>query len=491
MTSARRLVCVGVVAWLVACAAMGQDTTDKRIGELERQILTLKKQTEEQIQMLTKQLEQARQAQEIDRRIDELTNRMKGLEDQKPEATAGYKKGFYLKSADDMFQIKFQGRVQADWWNYEGGPIEPWGGADFADTFFLRRARMIVDGHLWGKPHKFRVDAELTEAGGQEIRDGYLELDYVPWLKVRFGQFKAPFGREWLQSSNDIQFVERSLAVDNLGPDRDIGIMAHGDILDGALSYATAVINGAGPGRLDMDDHKDWAYRVVVKPFNKSKNPWLEGLEIGHNLTTGNQTEHPAIRGRTAGDVDWYNPNNIAGVLTQTQVADTRTRVGVDGAWYVGPFGLVGEYLHVDEHRKNVNQFGRTSLGSVEHNGWYVTASYLLTGEKKTAKFTTPNKNFDPVKGGWGAWEIACRIEQLEEQSRDTLFTYTYTDPFGGAVTEPHKHVQDTAFTLGVNWYLNPNVGIKFAWVHDIFGERLMAPEHEIDTVQTRFQIFW
>ena len=481
------IVC-GIAAVLVASSVIAQPQGQDRVRELEKQMETMRKQME----AMGQRLDKLKKQEAIQQRIDELQRRIEGAERvAQPEMTAGYKKKFYIKSADDLFQINIGGRLHADWWSYEGGHIEPWGGADFSNTFFLRRARINTTGHLWGKAHKFKVQADFTEGGGQEIRDGWMELAYVPWLKIRFGQFKVPFAREYVQSALYIQFPERSLAVDNLSHGRDVGIMAHGDLFDGRLTYATAIINGAGAGRGDDNDEYDWVYRLVAKPFRKSGNPWLEGFEIGHNLQTGNQPLGRGIRGRTAGDVDYYNPGTIAGVLPQVLRHGTRTRVGVDGAWYIGPFSLTWEYLHVDEHRHDVNQYGRRSLGSIEHNGWYVTTSYLLTGEKKGPKSIKPKNNFDPLKGGWGAWEVAARIGQSEHQSRDVLFTHTYTDVWGNVRVQPFKHVQDTAFTFGVNWYLNYNTIIKFAWIHDMFDERLMSPEHDIDTFQTRFQIFW
>ncbi|NOZ23235.1 MAG: hypothetical protein GXP25_19345, partial [Planctomycetes bacterium] len=49
---------------------------------------------------------------ELDKKIDVLSKRLDKVKAATPESTAGYKKHFYIKSADDMFALQFFGRVQ-------------------------------------------------------------------------------------------------------------------------------------------------------------------------------------------------------------------------------------------------------------------------------------------------------------------------------------------------------------------------------------------
>lgn len=519
-------------AVMLAGATLGQD-----VGQMDK--------LQKQIDELSKQMEQMRQR-NLDKEIDALRNRLlfDEAQDKERSANIGYKDGFYLKTDDDMFQIKLGGRVMADWWMYEGGVVEPvataytWPAADprvagagtMNDTFFIRRAYLDVSGHVFGKANTFTLQMDFAGGSTNELKLAYLGLDYVPWMKFRIGQFKAPIGREHLQSSRFITLVERAMISDQLVDQYDAGVMVHGDLFDGKFNYATGIFNGtyaAGGWQrnvTDNNDAKDWIYRMVLKPFKDSGNEWLEGFEIGHNLQIGEQPAGAGIRGRTAGQIDYY-PSNRAfpaagatdvgtlmrqwdraggkwvGPQASAQVHGSRRIVGVDGAWYVGPFGLVGEYINAQEDRIDLPIAGAASryvsprsfnLAPIEHGGWYVTASYILTGEKKTEKNVIPNKNFDPVKGGMGAWEIAMRMEGIEHQSNDPILVNQFRSYDGRRVySDPVWHLQDNAFTLGVNWYLNPNTAIKWNWVHDWFGNKLMAQDSETDTLMTRFQIWW
>jgi phosphate-selective porin OprO/OprP len=78
-----------------------------------------------------------------------------------------------------------------------------------------------------------------------------------------------------------------------------------------------------------------------------------------------------------------------------------------------------------------------------------VAASFLLTGESKSFKGVTPLRDFDPAQGGWGAWELAARVEGLTVDPR--------VDALGRA--DPAKSARRAqAWGVGINWYLNKNL---------------------------------
>ena len=67
-------------------------------------------------------------------------------------------------------------------------------------------------------------------------------------------------------------FVERGLPT-NLVPNRDVGAQIHGDLFDGAFTYAFGAFNGVvdgGSGDLDNNDSKEFAGRLFGFPFKAS-----------------------------------------------------------------------------------------------------------------------------------------------------------------------------------------------------------------------------
>jgi len=134
------------------------------------------------------------------------------------------------------------------------------------DRFFLRRARLTASGSAL-PTLTYRLQAEF--AGGlatgsgltPSLTDGYVEWTKVPQAHIRFGQFKAPFGREWLVSSTQLVTIERSLVSDRLTLNRQIGVEAFGSAYSGRVGYLAAVVNGNGRNTT-LNDNRDFMYIV-------------------------------------------------------------------------------------------------------------------------------------------------------------------------------------------------------------------------------------
>jgi phosphate-selective porin OprO/OprP len=76
-----------------------------------------------------------------------------------------------------------------------------------------------------------------------------------------------------------------------------------------------------------------------------------------------------------------------------------------------------------------------------------------------------PLRNFDG-NGSWGAWEVGARYSYLDLNDGN--------DTRGGILGD---------FTLGINWYLNPNVRFMFNYVLADAKSR-----GEANIIETRFQ---
>ena len=114
-----------------------------------------------------------------------------------------------------------------------------------------------------------------------------------------------------------------------------------------------------------------------------------------------------------------------------TFAVDNMTQYGFEFAGVYGPLSLQGEYSVRDVDAME-------SFNDSSYDGYYVTASYFLTGEsrvyKKRGVFNSPTPIADS-----GAWEVFARISQFDATS-DTQ----------GTVTE--------VLTVGTTYYLNKKI---------------------------------
>ena len=153
---------------------------------------------------------------------------------------------------------------------------------------------------------------------------------------------------------------------------------------------------------------------------------------------------------------------------------------GLEGGGNWRNFYLYGEYMQFGMERDvmctGCTPFGGTpgvNPGNPRFNGWYVEGSWILTGETKTYQtFATNNEfaifnnprvitPFDWNSGTWGAWEFAARYSDLDLNWREGQIGETPAQaPVGGI-----RGGEERIWTLGVNWYMNNNVLMRFNYL--------------------------
>ncbi|MBI4381433.1 MAG: hypothetical protein HY574_09625 [candidate division NC10 bacterium] len=391
----------------------------------------------------------------------------------------------YISSADGEHKIEFHGRVHFDMRAYEERSRNLDGNrsnvsatrSDLVTNFRLRRARLGVDATFF-KYLDFKVEGDFGEQGTPFIlTDGYGELNYWREFKIRGGQFKVPFSFEELTSSRFIDFVERSV-VNNLVPARDVGAMVHGSLFGGMVDYGVGIFNGTGQNNFENNDSKDFAGRLLVRPFQLMGVPALQKLHIAGHFTHGNQDVNPApspapsnsLQGRTDGRFVFFPriPNR-----------GDRTRYGAEAVYAFGPFGLYGEYVKTDEER-NLGA-GGSNLGDLKGQGWYVAGTFFATGEEKVHGRAPKVKPANFRTGDYGALELVARYAQLDFNSDGLL---PGPSPSKGGKAGANKV---DALTVGFNWYLSPNVRMMFNWAQNWFENDRMTP---ITGEDTSWEIF-
>ena len=152
---------------------------------------------------------------------------------------------------------------------------------------------------------------------------------------------------------------------------------------------------------------------------------------------------------------DSFRPNGLRGrtILTQdtffeaVYVKGYRRRWEGDVDWTFGRASARAEYTLVSDDRLKQG-IGDEDLPPARARSWYVTGTWVVTGEQKKRPLRAANEFL--TGGGAGAVELAVRYERLWFDSAGG------TDiPSRGTRAETIRASGDRALTLGVNWTLN------------------------------------
>ena len=348
-----------------------------------------------------------------------------------------------------VFRVDFQMKLQEDGrWSYEGArELDPWE---------LHRSRIGIQGHLFRRI-EYEVERELNE---KELTDNdielgftreplwkdvYVNLTYVDNAQIQVGKFKIPFGLDQMTGVTQNDFAYRSLGAIYLAPSRDIGGMVHGRFFKRGLSYWAGVFKHDGDNarskRIQGGDGT-FAGRVSATPFRRVTSSPLAAMEIGTAFTVSKLSD------------DSFRPNGLRGRTVMTQdtfyepvyVKGQRRRWEADVDWAVGPASARAEFTIVKDDREQ-QSIGNTDLTDARARSWYVSGSWVLTGEDKVR----PLKAAEPfAQGGIGAIEVAARYERLWFDSVGGS-----EPPFRNSRAETIFGTGERVLTLGVNWTLN------------------------------------
>ena len=411
---------------------------------------------------------------ELLRRLDEqeqkilvLERRLEIKEEADKAATASSAvvkasdRGFSLQSADGQNQVRLRGVLHFD------GRFMVDDDTEVTDQWQATRVRPILEGTVGGI-YDFRFTPDFGQ-GRTVIQDAYVTGRFKPEFQVTAGKFKAPVGLERLQSSNDIRFVSRAFPT-SLAPNRDLGLQAAGKLADNRVSYAVAWLNGSNDGAsseafgdVDLNDDKEWAARLFAHPFAGSDNFALRGLGVGiagtYTDQAGTATQPLLPTFRTPAQATFFRYR--AGT-TPTIADGERTRLAPQFYYYVGSFGLLGEYTEVSQDVSRTTAAGLRA-DSVDSTAWQLAATWLLTGEEASFRGIKPSSVFSVGNDGWGAFELAARYHQLTIDDRAFAGG---ADSFADPAVSARKA---TGYTLGLNWYLNPNVKWVLNYEHTSF----------------------
>jgi hypothetical protein len=263
---------------------------------------------------------------------------------------------------------------------------------DSKGSFRLRRAKFKLEGWFYKPELEFEVQLNWPDVNGTPP-GRFLEDANIDWdiskkklFRIRFGQFKAAYGRQQITSSGAQQFVDRADTDGRYNPGRETGIALWGTLGGNKLDWRVMASNGNGRSQ-DANDNDKFLYsgRVMWQAIGNTRmNQWGSGALLTEG-DLGDSGGKPLLAiAANVLDNSFYN------VTTGTDLHNTQ--LSGDYTFKYNGFASVGEY----HDRKSKPETG----SDFKDKGWLVQASYAI-------------KAPGVVPGG-GFWELALRYSKID-----------------------------------------------------------------------------
>jgi phosphate-selective porin OprO/OprP len=304
-------------------------------------------------------------------------------------------KGLYnVIAKDSSWTMKFGTRIQV---RYDNNSVLG-DSVTTADRAYIRRARLKFDG--WAISPKIGYKIEYDVVNGF-VLDALLKFEVAKGLKLWFGQTKLPGNRERVISSQNMEFVDRSLLNGKYTLDRDAGFQIRHEWKAGKMVIREALAWSQGEGLNVKDwntDGHDYTARVELLPMGKFagkgdykaadlKREQTPKMSLGftYNLNQKSVKE----RGQMGSAIDDFS------------YAEDLTNIQADMMFKYKGFSIMGEFANrtVSDGSSPVladtsgNTFGTYYTGSglnlhmgyVLKNNWAVALRYTsITPEEET-----------------------------------------------------------------------------------------------------------
>ncbi|KHE93098.1 MAG: OprO/OprP family phosphate-selective porin [Candidatus Scalindua rubra] len=347
----------------------------------------------------------------------------------------GYKKGFYFETQDKNFSMKINGRLQFRYSYEDRDNIHDTDEEQDDSSFRLRRARVKFSGKAF-KDFKYKIELELASTGtvddskAVELYDFWVSYNKNPAASIQFGQWKVPWNRQRVVSSQSLQLIDRASSQDEFNMDRQIGVMLYGKLFNKKFEYYTGVFNGNARNQSTNGNNEHlYIARASWNPFG------AYGTGIGEGEGDINFSEKPiahlsaAIAYDGAADRDAFGATTMTldRLGTVTLKEGNRTSVVAEyGLKYRG-FSTNAEayWRKFDDIR--ANNLGSQGSGAVIDRGFFAQGGY----------FVIPKK-----------CEVAARYSLVDYDNQRRI-----------------DAIRET--TLGVNWFFNKTHDnkLQFNWI--------------------------
>jgi phosphate-selective porin OprO/OprP len=333
-----------------------------------------------------------------------------------------YKKGLLFNYGPDIFTMKLSGYIIGDAIKFSSNSNLLNNGTN------LRYARLSLSGKFlpdW----KYAFSYSLSESLWKNAN-----ISYHGWHNMYFkiGQFLPDFTLANWASNTNINFLEVGLPTEAFDSPYSCGVNygIYNKIFSATASIFSDSIEKVSHGKNPLGGTARLIYSPIhttTRAVHFAISNWLQRPDGSNSIRFGTIPEAKSPKGDQLLDT---------GTIKNTRYFNA---TAFETACVYGSCSAQAEYIINQINRKN-------TAPNLFFSGYYLTASYFLTGESRAYNF--PGGGFTgitPIQNKkYGAFQVLARLSRLNLNDRTVQ---------GG---------KETNITAGLNWYLNSFITLKF-----------------------------
>lgn len=361
-----------------------------------------------------------------------------------PSTTAaGYDRGFVMRSTDEKFLLRINGRIQTRWTYYqtrrENRYLSPGFRRHDRAGLDLQRIRLTFSGHAYSPDLTYRIDLRMDAPGGYDagIQTAWVNYRVAEEFQIKLGVFKMPTVRAQMIEDGNLQFVDRAVQDAVFQFDRGLGVRLWGSLFRKRVDYYLDVVNSF---------NSFTAATITPDPAEMDNNPGIVFHALWHALSEQPgkdfawQADHE-IHQYPALDLGFqYAFNDDAGDQRTTRIPLPRP----------DPHGPGGFDL-TSTNGLQIHQFGWDAM--FKYRGLSASGEYVLRlvdprGQRPLAPWTqlTGQRDTAAQHGAYVQCGYMLPIPGLERKLE-------IVGRVGGIAAVANGHEGTWEYAGGVNWY--------------------------------------
>ena len=371
-------------------------------------------------------------------------------------------RGVTIEAADRAwsFNVTYEGQVVM--YNHLQGNDRR--GATTGDLFFRRNRPYLIFClnncfYEWGIGLDMDTGDQVGEQG-QWLKVDFPKINpFLPELHIGDTVAGPPYASTIAFTPAGQRSSTRSGILESsydLLPDSDVDQLARRAIAlfwhaipvgPGDFSFAAEYKPGAGVilNTTSDTDRKQLQTSLMVRPFSRSKNYWLEGLRFGGGLQTDAVDSRSAARGRQLR----IRTFERVGRQTLFDTGSTTIGDGVHDRWETGLDWGLGPYRAGTAAGWSNYEGRNDTLRGVHGNYWHIWHELFLWSPK--GPFTGSSSTVGSVQAGWGFGRADADCGEGSDCA-----------PGSGSFNSNHLLARE----LGLYYYIRPamRVGVNWYW---------------------------